>query len=97
VSEHGIKPRDLGGQIGLLAKAQENDAGVGLLKAKHELTKVAVIGDKDTLLGMSQGEHRPVCQPCWIIAGDPGRVMATLSERVEEARIRTLIQQEPHS
>jgi hypothetical protein len=92
VGQHVIKPRALGGQIGLLAEAQEDDASVGLLTPKDELAKVAVVSDEGTLLGKSQPKHSPVCQPCGIIAADPGRIVTALSEELDEARIRTLIQ-----
>jgi hypothetical protein len=74
------------------AEAQEDDASVGLLTPKDELAKVAVVSDEGTLLGKSQPKRCPVGQPCWIIAADPGRVVTALSEELDEARIRTLIQ-----
>jgi hypothetical protein len=59
VGQHVVKPADLGGQICFLAQAQEEDASVGLLEPKHELAKVAIVRDEDTLLNKQRAQALP--------------------------------------
>ncbi len=67
------------------------------LVQEDELTKVAIVGDEDALLGMSDAQHFTVRESVGIVVGNGSYVVPFVLEKRSDLELSALIQQESHA
>jgi hypothetical protein len=75
------QPVDLLRSGGIQGQSKVDNACVGTLQAKDQLTKVSVIGYQDALLRVGHAQHVSIRQPLWMVAANSGDVVPSLSRK----------------
>ncbi len=94
VSEDVVQSLDRHVERHVVTEAQVDDALVRLALTENELAEVAIVGDQDAPLGVSETQHLGVRQARRVLATDPDRIVATTLEVGDQTRVAALIQQE---
>ncbi len=74
--------------------AQVDDAGVRQAQSKHKFTEVAIIGDQDAVLSISDVQNLSVGQCRWIVASNPGSIVPALLQVHRNSGVATCVDQE---
>ena len=81
-------------QFGFVAETKIHHTRVRLVEAKHQFAEVAVIGDEDPFLSMSDRENLCVRQTLRIVFSHSPGIVAERNQKRQETGVGTLIKQE---
>lgn len=97
VGQHVLDPLDSRRQFGILTKAQENDACVGLPANKDQLAEVAIICDENASLAVSDRQYLQIAKAGWVVDGDRRDIMIEGAQVGNEAGVSAFVQEKFHT
>jgi hypothetical protein len=91
-----VQPFNDRGERGRRAKSEKNHTSVRLMLHEDQFAKIAVVRDENPLLLKRDGKDLIIRQSCWVVTSNSSHIVTAILKVRKNARISTLIQQEPH-